>query len=274
MDMPEEPELPPSEPTVDEVVDRVRRAAVRRKLGVADDGAESVDARLIYFGGGYWAPFTPDHRVNSVTHLFGGSQHEPSSDALREVPASELRVGDKIIVVRGSEHDAIRHAADAVLSPGKRAAAAEWQRAIRRFLESGRSLVELRRKLEVEGCARASLTIRNWANDDRVIGPMGAEDGTLNAIQRATGDQLLKDRMDECLAAISLVRGTHLSIAHRLAEQVLATAHAHLDDLEASDEAVELDDRLLLLTVESVDTKVVPVPRQVVNRLREGEDTE
>jgi hypothetical protein len=29
-----------------------------------------VDATLVYFSGGYWAPFTPEHRVNSVTHLF------------------------------------------------------------------------------------------------------------------------------------------------------------------------------------------------------------
>jgi uncharacterized membrane protein YkvA (DUF1232 family) len=293
VNLPEPVEPPAPEPTIDDIVDRVRRAAALRKLGGSNDhGTESVEVRLVYFHSGYWAPFTPDHRVNSVTHLFdpnrGGDARrigtsasekprgraeasEGPADSLRELPASELRVGDRIVVVRGSEHDAIRHAADTELRPGLRQMAGEWREAVRRFLASGKSVADLRRRLNEAGCKRTDQSIRLWAKEDRIIGPMG--DDTVAAIQQATGDERLAEVAVECSQAIAVVRGTHLSVAHRLAERVLEGAKSKLGRLGTGEDALELGDQLLLLTVEAIDGETIRVPRHEVNRLMDGEDT-
>ncbi|MDC1295008.1 DrmE family protein [Myxococcota bacterium] len=257
------------EPLVDDIVDRVRRAQVLRRLGV-DSAEDATPARLVYFAGGAWVPFGPNHSVNTVTHLVesGGSS---DSDTLREVPSSELRSGDVVVMVRGSNHDALRHAADLVLPAGARETATLWRDALQRFLGAGHTPRDLRSRLEREGCRRTPQTIRNWINNDRIIGPKDALDGTIEAIQRATGDEELGQRLQGCSEAIHLVRSTHFTVAHKLAIRVLDSAREWLDADTRPDELVEVEERLVLLTVDSVDSELADVPRSALNRLREEE---
>ena len=256
------------EPLVDEIVDRIRRARVLRQLGSAD-GGETVGACLVYFTGGHWAAFSPVYRVNSVSHLAHGGTTESGEEGLREIPAGELRPGDWILMVRGSDRDALRHAADQELPSSARDNAAEWRAALERFLGDGHTQAELRRRLSQEGCHRASATIRSWLSDDRIIGPKDALDGTIEAIQRATADSQLEASLRSCKEAIHLVRSAHLTVAHRLAERVLDRAREWLDIDATPDEIVEVEERLVLLVVDSVDPKLTPVPRSALNRLRE-----
>ena len=256
------------EPLVDEIVGRIRRARVLRQLGSADAG-ETVGACLVYFTGGHWAAFSPGYRVNSVSHLAHGGTADSGEEGLREVSAGELRPGDWILMVRGSDRDALRHAADRELPSDARQNAAEWQAALRRFIEDGHTQTELRQRLAQEGCLRASATIRSWLLDDRIIGPKDALEGTIERIQKATADARLEARLKSCKEAIHLIRSTHFTVAHRLAERVLDRAREWLDIDATPDELVEVEERLVLLVVDSVDPELTPVPRSALNRLRE-----
>ena len=265
-----EPESSPPEPEelmVDQIVDRVRRALILRRIGTGD-GGEQVTARLVYFAGGHWAPFGPDYNVNTVTHLME-SKTADDADGLRGVPAKDLRSGDRVVMVRGSDRDALRHAVDRELPATTRDTATEWRSALRRFIDSGNTQVQLRHRLAREGCHRASVTIRSWLEDDRIIGPKDALDGTIEAIQRATADAELAKKLSECKDAIHLVRSTHLTVARRLATRVLEHAREWLDIDTPPDQLVEVEERLVLLTVDSIDPEPATVPRSALNRLRE-----
>ena len=267
-----DPELSPpvvrvEEPLVDEIVDSVRRAQILRRLGTGEPG-EEVAARLVYFTGGHWAPFGPDHSVNTVTHL-RGVEIADAKDALRSVTVSDLRTGDLVVMVRGSDRDALRHAADQELPEGARETAAVWRAALRRFVEAGHSPTELRRRLAREGCHRTAVTVRSWLKDDRLIGPKDALDGALEAIQRATEDDELQKKVEACKEAIHQVRSAHFAVAFRLATQVLDRTREWLDIDTPPDQLVEVEERLVLLTVDSVDSELAKVPRSALNRLRE-----
>jgi len=256
-----------AEPLVDEIVDRVRRAHVLRRLG-GDAAGDEAPARLVYFAGGAWVPFGPNHSVNTVTHLVE-SGPSGDSDTLREISASELRSGDIVVMVRGSSHDALRHGADILLPAGAREMATLWRAALQRCLDAGHTSTELRKQLEREGCRRTAQTIRNWLTNERIIGPKDALTGTMEAIQKATGDPELGEKLQACKEAIHTVRGTHFTVAHQLAVRVLERAREWLDADTRPDELVEVEERLVLLTVDSVDAELAEVPRGALNRLRE-----
>ncbi len=265
------PERAPQEDFfVDTVLDRARRVQVLGRLGRAESG-EEVAAQLVYFAGGHWAPFGSNHRVNTVTHLMGSAREVDAKNAegLRELAISELRQGDMVVLVRGSNHDAIRHAADKELPHGARKDAGEWRDALRRYIRQ-HSLRELRRSLARHGCKRAQSTIDGWISDSLTIGPKGYFTGTIEAIQKATEDEQLLTNLKRCKEAIQLVRSTHFRVANDLAQTVLANAREWLDAETPPEELVEVDERLVLLTVDGVDPEAVMVARSSLNRLREA----
>ena len=261
------PPPPPKvdDPIVDEVVDRFRRARVLRHFD-GGDANENVPARLVYFTGGHWAAFGPKHRVNTVVHsrVSGGSD-EPT---LNTVAASDLGPGDLVVMVRGSDREALRHEADRELPSGIRDTAAEWRRALRRFLDAGQTPSELKRRLGQQGCHRSWPTIRAWLDDDgAAIGPK--DDETLEAIQKATVDAELTSKLKDCREAIRRIRGTHLRVAHRLATKVLERVQEWLDIDTPPDQLVEVEERLVLLTVEVIDPESTQVPRSALNQFHE-----
>ena len=261
-------EPPPEEPAAERVLVQDRRA---RALGQLDHGShEMVSARLYFFVGGYWAAFAPDYPILSVTHLMSGGGTGGSDDELRTIPAKELEPGDFVVLVRGSDRDALRHAVDEELPSGARDAASEWQKALLRFVESGHSQAELIQRLAKKGCSRSGATIRRWLSDDRMIAPRDALDGTLEAIQEATGDSRLAEVLNGCKEAIRLVRGMHIRVGRRLAAQLVERAREWIEVETAPDELIEVEERLVLLTLDSIDPETVDVPREAINRLREA----
>ncbi len=251
---------------VDEVIERARRNLALTEL--ARLGEEETSASLVYFAGGHWAAFSSEYRLNKVTGLDAANESRPD-EALRDVTVADLRPGDLVVMVRGSDSDAIRHAADQMLPAGAREMAAEWRAALVRFHEAGHSQADIRRRLAAQGCKRVPQTIRGWLCDDRIIGPKDALDGTIEAIQRTTGDEQLLARLDGCKNAIQLVRSTHFIVAQELYRKVLERTREWLDIDTSPDQLVEVENRLVVLTVEAVDRSPAMVPRSVMNRLRE-----
>ena len=128
---------------------------------------------------------------------------------------------------------------------------------------------ELKSRLDKVGCRRNVQTIRGWARNERIIGPKDALQGTIRDIQKATGDPELRERLSECETAIHTVRSAHFTVAARLAKQVMERAREWLDADTRPDEVVEVEERLVLLTVESIDSELATIPRSALNRLRE-----
>ena len=253
---------------LDEAADRLRREISLRKYSKGDQNAsEPVKARLVYFAGGWEAAYGTRSAVLTVTHLFSETRGE-ADGSVREVLPSQLVEGDRVLARLGSDTDAIRKAADEFLKPGLRARSSEWRAALGRFFGQ-RSRREMLRRLRDAGCMRAERTIIDWVEDDRVIGPM--DDADVDAIAKATGDDLLVKGLAACKAAIVEVRSAHRRAGQVLAEKVVAKAAGVLRSIGKSGrlpEIVEIDESLLLLTVESVDTETVDVPRHVVNQVR------
>ena len=222
-----------------------------------------MSARLVQFAGGHWAAFTELHRVHTVTHLVGVERSR--DDEIRETVASELVPGDLVLLLRGTDRDALREAVDAVAPSGTRDIAAVWQRALQRYASS-RTTDELVRRLATAGCRRTRGTVERWLVDDSMIGPRGADD--VRAILSVTRDDELSAALATCLTAVSTLRGLHVKMAGVLAARVRERARQWLDAGAVPDELVEIEHRLVLATVESLDEQLLDVPRALANRLQ------
>jgi hypothetical protein len=252
----------------DEVIHGVRHARALRAL--RDGSTDRVAARLVYFSGGLWAAFLPSHPVQTATHLIERIGDSGPAAELRDVAATDLEPGDHVLLLRGSDRDALREAVDAEAPAGTRAAASEWKRALRRWVDSRRSAEEAAAGLAKLNCRRTIVTVRRWLEDELMIGPRD-EDVDVAAITKLTGDRALAAAEAECVAAIRLLRGLHLKVAGRLADQVVSTVRERMSAGLLGDDLVAIDDRFVLVVVEGIAPEPVSVARGKVNRLY-GED--
>jgi hypothetical protein len=171
-----------------------------------------------------------------------------------------------VLLLRGTHRDALREEVDAAAPVGTRSAAATWQRALTRYAV-GRSIDQLVEQLNEAGCRRTVGTVERWMEDDSMIGPRSADD--VRAILTITRDGELSGALDSCLTAISTLRGLHVRMARVLAARVLDRAREWLDAGAIPEELVEVEDRLVLATVESIDPARINVPRGIANRLQD-----
>jgi len=249
---------------VDELLERARRDKVLGTIRTGD--AELVSARLVHFTGGHWAAFSLGRRVDVVPN---DRSEDPEQTSLQRVEVSVLQPGNQVLMVRGSNRDVLRHAADAELKPGIREISAVWKEALRRHAE-GRGSSEIARELAAVGCRRTAQTIRLWLSDDGLIGPHEGNEDVLSAIVKITRDVEFGRKVDDCRAAISLVRQKHHEIGRRLARRVMERAAELLKGDKEIADAIELEERLLLLTVDSIDRESVKVPPHRLNVLEEA----
>lgn len=248
----------------EEIVHRARHERTLRTL--RDDAPDRVDARLVYFSGGLWAAFLPSHPVQTATHLMQRLDDSAAGAELRDVPATDLEIGDYVLLLRGSDRDALRDAVDAEAPVGTRVTASEWKRALRRWVEAGRSVEDMERRLSRQNCRRTTATIRRWLEDEVMIGPRD-EETDVPAIAQVTGDRTLLELGADCVAAIQTLRRLHLKVAHRLATKVMWTIRERLRAGVVPDDLVAIDERCVLVVVEGIASELVSVARAKVNRL-------
>jgi len=132
-------------------------------------------------------------------------------------------------------------------------------------------MTQLHDGLHACGCSRSEPTIRRWLESDSIIGPKRVPEDII-AIQKATGDEELLKSLDGCAGSIRQLWSMHRRAARSLAEKVLSSAREWLDAGAAPDELVEIEDRLVLVTVESVDPGRIGVPRRILNQIQENTD--
>ena len=258
---------PPESSRFGDVDDIFRKSIYRFVDRSRRNTSELVSATVVGFMGGSWAAFTPNHRVVLVRDVVD-VRHE--STAIAAATVSDLRVGDLVLLLRESSRDAVRERASTKLSKHTIRAADMWNRALKNYTRAHPNLEELRAKLRRAGCVKSVHTIRAWITSDHRIGPQHAE-SVIPAIAKVTGDAELRDRADECLAAISLVRSTHVAAGKWLANRVIERAKEWTEAGAMPDDLIELEERLVIGTIDFIDTTRKEVPMAVVNRLQAAE---
>src|SRR5262249_41555129 len=129
------------------------------------------------------------------------------------------------------------------------------------------SLTTLVERLARAGCKRTSNTVQRWLADDLIIAPRSEAD--VKAILETTRDVQLRAELSSCIDAVKTLRGLHLRVAVALGKRVIERAKEWLESGAAADELVQLEDQLVIATVESLDPTPLLVPRVIANRLQE-----
>lgn len=107
--------------------------------------------------------------------------------------------------------------------------------------------------------------IQTWLHRDDIIAPHDYE-RDIASIAEVTQNAELGRRLNECFAAIPIVRSAHLRASFHLAKQVRAAA-IHL--LSHREGLASLGGDVVLARVRLIDTAVIPVRTSLVNRWRE-----
>ena len=247
-------------------VDEVFRSAILRSVNQSrDTGVGTVSASVVGFVGGTWAAFTSAHRLVTVGHLIDSAGEDRQDVVTTDV--ANLRSGDVVLLLGGSDRDAVRERAEQELSFNTIKVAETWKRALKEYTRKHPNLDDLQQKLAREGCNKMPSTIRNWIVNDYVIGPQHAVTDVA-AIAAATGDTELIAGQFECVDAIGTVRSAHVTAGKRLAEQVVQRAREWVDAGATPDDLVELEGRFVMVTVDFVDIAETEIAANLVNRLQ------
>lgn len=204
-------------PEVDELddIELVIKTTKYRQYGGNARSAEVVDAYPVSFVGGYLAFYRSGHKALVVTDLITNN-----GDKIISKLPEKLAVGD-FIIIRESGRDMIRTIADLILErsgkAGMRSLSSKWKEALSvETLFS--SYEEIYDKLQENGCGKDYATVRNWMTNEDLIQPNDKED--LVCIAKATGDQVLLEKLDEIYEAGKEVRSAHIQAGRILSNRL------------------------------------------------------
>lgn len=238
-----------------------RRARAMTESG-SERGEPECEAHLVLFRNGSHGFFTIDKRLLLVTHLVDGAEEEP----VEEVKVQSLEPGDAVLVTETPERDLLRELADRELPAGVRDLARSWQLALRAYAEErGLSADQIATRLARLGCRRHPVTIMNWLESDEIIGPRSRRD--IDRIAELTGSRELEESTERVQAAISAVRGAHLSAARKVGQQFVERLRAAIEAGKEIQTIPDVGEGVAMVRVEEVDPQTTVVPRSRVNRL-------
>jgi len=247
----------------------------RRKLlhhASSDSAEDDVRARFLLFEGGSCAFLADNYKAKVATRLVERTSEKSSQgEDLEVVPSDQLKAGDYLLFLRGSDHDVIRVSADQLLRPGHRALSQLWKAALRTYVAAEGIPVEtLRSRLDQQGCRRGIQAIRTWLYDD-LIAPMNYE-RDVRIIAELTRDQPLCNNLDACVEAIRDVRGAHLRASFQLSCEVIERTVEALRTGQPISDALDIGNDIVLVRIAEIDRDLVGVRRSLVNRLLEGDE--
>lgn len=209
-----------------EEIELVIRANKFRQYGNGATASEVVDAFPISFVGGYLAFFRTGHKALVVTDIIvnGG-------DKVTNKLPEKLEIGD-FVVIRDSEQDIVRDLADKILvRKGKsslRSLALKWKESLSvEALFSTHD--EIYEKLCLHGCKKDYMTVKNWILSEDLIQPNDKED--LMCIALSTGDDVLKERLEEVHEAGREVRAAHIQAGRILSQRLKNNIGDHIRNL-------------------------------------------
>lgn len=200
--------------------------------GNSNSGQENqiVNAYPVSFVGGYLAFYRSGHKALVATEIIVNS-----GEKIENKLPEDIEVGD-FVVIRESEHDIIKDIADKILErsgkPKLRDLSEKWKIALKveqLFSTQDEIYEELRRN----GCKKDIFTVKNWMTNDELIQPSDKED--LACIAAATGDAVLKEKLDEIYEAGREVRSAHIQAGRILSQRLKNKIVEHIHKLGAID---------------------------------------
>jgi hypothetical protein len=152
-----------------------------------------------------------------------------------------------------------------------------WHGALERFLEEQfpgeffeKGLLELRRRLEAEGCSRHLATIRAWVRSENTVAPLRAEED-LAAIARATDDHSFAEQLSGCLTAIRTVYRARRQARRRLRNEAFDALRAALGKGPEAWQAFEYRKAFRVVWIADIESESQLAPRTLTNQvIREG----
>jgi len=243
-------------PTLDGVPEWARRGAAdeqirdERKAGPSSTDIPELDrrsARYVDFVGDCYAFLTLSHRVPILTDLFSRTSGQERHLKLGTV--SELRPGDIILFRASGRGTVIEDIAKDELGAAEyirlREVANLWRVGLQRL---GSTVADIHSRLEHAGTDRTAQAVRQWLQDDDLIGPGRRED--LARICALLIPALPGARIDEIWEAIRTIR-----IAHQGAGRILT--HTLRKDIEES--IPSLGGEETVFTIRNIQVTIVEV---------------
>jgi len=208
-----------------EEIDLILREHKYRQY-ISNREAETTEALPVNFSGGYFAFFTPTHKLITITDIIVKGAKRIAIKA-----GNELSVGD-FIVIRETQKDLIREIADIILAAnGKkhcRQKAFKWIEALR-IEETFCEFDDIYDRLKHFGCTKDRLTVRRWITDGDVIIPQDKSD--LIAIAMAIEDSTLLEEVDEIYESGRTIMSAHIKagriISEKLRRCIADELHSH-----------------------------------------------
>lgn len=219
-------------PVVDEL-DEIEYVIQRNRFKQYSSGTksnEAVDAYPVSFVGGFMAFYRTGHQVLTVTDIIAND-----GEKIIQKKPDDIHIGD-FIVIRESGHDIIRELADSILErSGKaelRTLSTKWKESLQ--IETLFSTYEeIYEKLCSCGCKRDYSVVRNWITNDDLIQPSSKDD--ILCIAEATGDDVLKEKIENIYEAGIIVRNTHKQAGRILSKRLKNKIGEHIRKLEKID---------------------------------------
>lgn len=264
--------IEPVLPVADELddIELVLRTSRYKQYNSGAKTSEIVDAYPVSFVGGFLAFYRSGHKALVATDIIAND-----GDKIEPKYPEKLEVGD-FVIIRESEHDIIREIADRILERnGKtesRALSAKWKESL--AVESlFSSFDEIYQKLCSCGCRKDYMTVKNWITNDDLIQPNDIED--MRAIATATGDDVLKEKLEQVYEAGKEVRSAHVQAGRILSQRLKNKIGEHLHNLGSIDVfnvwdpiTIQLDDIGQVKILKVIDVSAaVPVDSGNTNRL-------
>ena len=231
---------------------------------VARLGEDSRRARLVQFSGGCHALLTDWAELHKLVPASDGMTEHTK---LQTVSVDDLSQDDAVLFRASGDQEFIRLVAEDELGVGEygriRAVAERWRDTLRAI---GNDPVHVQRRLASFGLTRTVQTVAGWLDNPHRIGPQ--DDSDLATIATAADDLDLRAKIPEVRAAISRIRGLHITAGKKLTEILLD---------ELSQQPFDVDDEPLWLDLQYAGAWVVRVhevhsvrreyPSSLVNQL-------
>lgn len=253
------------EPPIEITSIETRLTAVRKGSSPPAASTDLVPARYVSFAGTRYSYLTPNHRVAVATEII---QAGPSANGqISERVVADINVGDFVVFPDSGDTELLHVLADKML--GKKAnplrtLAAGWKTALR---TSGLTPQLFLRHAAELGEKRHILTIRHWFTNESQIGPRTRDDLALIAL--ATNNKDLDRDAERVWAAISELRGAHLSAGMRLREVLMNKLPSVLLNIEQNGSRVGLEDlgSAWVVQIDAIAARDESRARNEVNRL-------
>jgi hypothetical protein len=229
--------------------------------------ADSCKAKRIDFENNTFIYASESHKFLVINELIDSSKSKPNIHGRR---VDYLHTGDVIAFIN-TDRDVLVELVEKMTKPHELAAIKRWTELWKSLLRDYYSSVEIDFKKVVDGlrkynCKKHPLTIRNWLQDDNLIGPENDED--LISIAQLTKSNELYDNISTVRKAISQMVGWRMKASDLVREKIKSKLLeiSQRGDITYSIEIPELG-RVEILKVSEIQKDAKEIDKRFIHHL-------